>query len=128
MSPVERLMHRRQVDAEIKADPILIVFERRAKVSDGAGGFIFGPYEPIDPAVEVLIMPAKRRMSEMLVNTELGTVVDYPFWMLARHDADIKPKDKFTWAGDVFRVEQLHIKMEASITAQIDYFGGTKNG
>ena len=127
MNPTERLMHRRQVNAEIKADPVMITPERRTKTSDGAGGWIFGSYEPQSP-VEVLIMPAKRRMSDMLVNTELGDVVDYPFWMLARHDADIQPKDKFTWAGDVYEVRQVHIKMEASITAGIDYYGGTKNG
>lgn len=127
MHPTERLMHRRQVDAEINADPVRVTMERREKTSDGAGGFVWGSYVPQAP-VEVLIMPAKRRMSDMLVNTELGDVVDYPFWLLARHTADIQPGDKFLWEGDTFVVKQIHIKVEASVTAQIDYFGGAKNG
>lgn len=127
MHPTERLMHRRQVDAEIKADPVVILPRRRTKVSDGAGGFTYTDYVP-QQNTEVLIMPAKRRMSSMFVNTELGDVVDYPFWLLARHNANIQPGDLFDWAGDVFEVKQIHIKVEASVTAQIDYYGGVKNG
>lgn len=127
MSPTERLMHRRQVDAEIKADPVMITPRRREEVADGAGGSTYTDYVP-QQDTEVLIMPAKRRMSDMKVNTELGDVIDYPFWLLARHNANIKPGDLFDWAGDVFEVRQIHIKVEASITAGIDYYGGTKNG
>lgn len=127
MNPTERLMHRRQVDAEIKADPVMILPRRRTKVSDGAGGYTYTDYVP-QQEIEALIMPAKRRMSDMRVNTELGDVVDYPFWLLTRHSSNLKPGDLFDWAGDVLEVKQVHIKVEASITAQVDYYGGVKNG
>lgn len=128
MSTVERLMARRQVEAEIKTDPVEIIVTRRTKVSDGAGGWRWGPPTPM-PAQEVLITPAKRRLSDMLVNTELGQVVDYPYIILARHNADLKRDDVFFWQGDQFQVQTIHIETEVSITAQVDYFGGgAKNG
>lgn len=128
MSHTERIMARRQVRAEIKTDPVEILPVRRTKVSDGAGGWRWGPEAPIEEAQEVLIAPAKRRLSDFLVNTELGPVVDYPFILLGYHDADILPDDTFTWAGDTFQVKSIHIKTEVSKVAQIDYFGGTQNG
>ena len=120
-------MARRQIDAEIKTDPVMITPIRRTQVSDGAGGYRWGPPTPQEP-VEVLIMPAKRRLSDMQVNTELGEVIDYSYIVLARHDADIRRDDTFTWQGDEFEVKSIHIKTEISLTAQVDYYGGTKNG
>lgn len=127
MKAVERIMSRRQVDAEIKADPVMLTFYRRTEIPDGAGGFTFSPPTPGSP-VECLIMPAKRRMSFMQVNTELGDVVDYAYIILARHPADIKPNDTFSWEGDQFEVESVHIKAEVSVTAMVNYYGGNKNG
>lgn len=127
MNRTELLMARRQVDAEIKSDPVNVQMVRRAKEDVPGGGWKWGSPTP-GPILQVLIMPAKRRMSEMQVNTELGDVIDYPFILLARHTADIRRDDTFTWEGDEFEVQQVHIKAEVSVTAMIDYFGGAKNG
>lgn len=128
VSPVERLMARRQVDAEIKTDPVMILPVRKPKFDDGSGGWRYGPPTPIDKPQEVLIAPAKRRLSDMQVNTELGQVIDYPYILVARHSADLEPEDTFEWQGDKFQIKSIHIKTEVSKIAQVDYFGGTKNG
>lgn len=126
VSTVERIMSRRQVDAEIKADPVMIVLTRQEKVSDGAGGWRLSEPRDLDPQ-EVAIVPAKRRLSDMLVNTELGDVVNAPFIVLGRYNLDIERGDHFTWNGDDFKVDQVGIKEEVSKTCPVIYFGGTNN-
>jgi hypothetical protein len=122
-------MARRQVQAEINSDPVEILPSRRTKVDDGAGGWRYaGPPTPIDKPLRVLIAPAKRRLSDMVVNTELGQVIDYPYIVLARHDADIERDDTFFWQGEEYQVKSIHIKTEVSKVAQVDYFGGNQNG
>lgn len=127
LSEVERLMGRRQVDALIKSDPAVIHPLRKTKIPDSSGGHRWSDPTPIAEPLEVLIAPAKRRLSPMMVNTELGNVVEYPYIVLARHNADLNPDDIFTWEGDEFEVKSIHIKTQVSITAQVDYYGGTKN-
>lgn len=127
MNTVERVMARRQVNAEIRTDPVEVSMIRRTKVEVPGGGWRWSAPTP-QPKIEVLIMPAKRRMSDMQVNTEMGDIVDYPFILLARHDADIRRDDEFVWEGDRFEVMQIHIKEEVSVTAMVDYYGGAKNG
>lgn len=126
MSRVETIMARRQVDAEIKTDPVSISIIRREKIDTLDGGWKWDDAEPLEP-ITVLIMPAKRRMSEMTVNTELGDVVDYPYIVLGYHYDDIQRDDSFYWNGDRFQVKTLHIKDQVSKTAQVDYYGGENN-
>lgn len=121
-------MARRQVQAEIQTDPVDIIPTRKTKVKDGSGGWRWSPPTPIDEPQTVLIAPAKRRLSDMIVNTELGNVVDYPFILVAKHDADIEQDDTFSWNGEQFQVKSIHIKTEVSKIVQVDYFGGNTNG
>lgn len=116
-------MARRQVDAEIKADPITIIPHRKTKIADGAGGWTWSPPLPQEPITGTLI-PAKRRLTDMLVNTELGDVVNAPYVFLAPSGSDLKRQDTFTWNDDEFVVTQKVIKTEVSITASVDYVGG----
>ena len=124
---IERIMGRRQVDAIIRADPAVITLVRRAKVSTPDGGWRWDSPATLPP-IEVSIVPAKRRLSEMLVNTELGDVVDYPYVILARWNTDIRRNDRFTWNGDQFEVQSIHIKQEQEVIALVDYYGGANNG
>lgn len=130
MSNVERVMARRQVHMEIKSDPVRITLMRRTKIDTPDGGWKWSDEAlPVTKVpVEVLIMPAKRRLSEMTVNTELGDVVEYPFILLGRHDLDVQRDDEFQWNGDAFQVKTVYIKDEVSHTVQVDYFGGAHNG
>ena len=125
-SPTELLMARRQIAALINSDPVDIILTRTPKVPDGAGGFVKGP--PITlPKQTVAIHPFKRRFSEMLTNTEMGDIVDYPYVVLGFPDLDIKRDDVFTWQGDTFKVHDLDIKVDVRVKAQVDYFGGVSN-
>lgn len=126
MSRVERIMARRQVDAEIRTDPIQVAIIRRPKIDTLDGGWRWGVDITLSP-ITVLIMPAKRRMGEMTVNTDMGEVVNYPYILLGYYSDDIIRDDSFYWNGDRFQVKTLHIKDQVSKTAQIDYFGGINN-
>ena len=126
MNATERLMARRQVDAEIRTDPVAIALIRRTKIETPDGGWRWSEPTTLDPIV-VLIMPAKRRVGDVTINTELGDVINYPFVLLGRHNHDIRRDDSFYWNGDLFQVEALHIKDQVSKTAMIDYFGGENN-
>lgn len=122
MSQVERVMERRQIDAMINADPIMVTFRRRDKVEIHGGGWRFGAENPLPPQ-EITLIPFKRRMVEFLVNTELGDVPDLPYVLLGRWNLDIQQKDWFLYGGDKFEVQTVDLKQEIRIAAQIDYFG-----
>lgn len=119
-------MARRQVAAMINSDPIDIILTRTPKVPDGAGGFVKGP-PAVLPSQKVAIHPFKRRFSEMLTNTEMGDIVDYPYVIVGFPDLDIKRDDVFTWQGDQFKVHDVDIKVDVRVKAQVDYYGGTSN-
>ncbi len=119
-------MARRQVDAEIKADPVTIILTRKPKLADGAGGWTWGTEVP-QPPLTVRITPAKRRLSDMLQNTEIGDIVRSPYVVLGYHDANIQRDDTFQWNGDTFVVKSTEVKNEVQTLAQVDYLGGTHN-
>lgn len=120
-------MSRRQVQAEILINPVDIIFIRKTQVDDGAGGWVWSDPTPTDPQ-RVRIIPAKRSLSEMLVNTELGHIVEYPFIVLAMYNANIQRDDEFWHAGDHYQVKSIYPETQESLIAQVDYFGGETNG
>lgn len=121
-------MSRRQIDAMIKADPAMIVFRRKSKVSDGAGGWRYEPEAPLPAPQEVRLIPFKRRMTDFLVDTELGELPDLPYVLLGRHNLDIQQGDTFTYRGDEFEVKTLDIsEPEVKTSAHVDYYGGGIN-
>lgn len=129
VTQTERVVGRRVVNAEIKADPITIIPERRVKIDDGAGGWKWSDWVPVEEeGYEVTITTAKRRLADMIAGTELGNVVRAPYVVIARHDTDLRRGDRFTWNGDMFEVQAVQIKTEVEVIAQVDYFGGAHNG
>lgn len=127
MRRTELIMARRQINALIQSDPTQIVLTRTTMVADGAGGFKKGPQVVLDPQT-ITIVPFKRRMSEMLINTELGDVVEYPYIVLGYPTLDIQREDTFTWNGDSFSVHAVDIKQDVRVSAAVDYTGGRTNG
>lgn len=127
MRQIEEIMGRRQIQAIIAADSISVILYRSPKISDGAGGFKLGPPVPLEPQTAALI-PFKRRMTEFLVNTEMGDVPDLPFVLLGMPTLNVERGDTFTWLGDHFKVETIDIKTNVRVAAHVDYFGGTHNG
>lgn len=132
VTAVQRLMERRQIDALIKSDPIHVTFYRKLKISTPDGGWKWAtdptPILPGGKPQEVFLQPFKRRMTEFLVNTELGDVPDLPYILIGRWNLDIEKDDYFFWQGDKFEVKTLDFKQDIRIAAQVDYYGGTLNG
>lgn len=127
----ERIVGRRQIAALIKSDPVDVILYRKTKVADGAGGWKYGPPAAVNGGVpqRVTLIPFKRRMTEFLVNTELGPVPDLPYVLIGPHDMDIDQGDTFTYNGDNFEVQTIDIQNRDVFTAaQVDYFGGAVNG
>lgn len=120
-------MARRQIAALIKADPVNIVLKRKLKIDVPGGGWRWGPETTLRPQT-VTLVPFKRRLTEFLVNTELGDVPDLPYTIIGYPNLDIQKDDVFDWEGDTFIVRTLDIKEEVRVAAQVDYLGGAKNG
>lgn len=127
VSHTELIMARRQIAAMIRSDPTKLVLYRTSDVPDGAGGFIKGPSTPL-VVQTVLFLPFKRRMSEFLINTELGDLPDLPYVIVGYPDLDIRRDDEFWLNGDHFSVRTVDIKQQVRVAAQVDYFGGASNG
>jgi hypothetical protein len=124
VSQVERLMARRQIEAMILADPVEIAFERKAKIPAPGGGWRWGPPTPLEPQ-QVTLIPFKRRMTEFLIGTEIGSVPNLPYVLVGRWNLDIERYDTFVWKGDKFEVQTIDLKEEIRVAAQVDYFGKT---
>jgi hypothetical protein len=119
-------MERRQIQALIKADPEKVIIYRSSRVSAPGGGWRQGPLTPL-PEQEITLIPFKRRMTEFLVNSELGDLPDLPYIMVGYHHLDVQRDDQFTWRGDTFVVKTVDIKEEVRIAAQVDYLAGGEN-
>lgn len=127
-SDIERIMARRQIKAIIDSDPVDVMFTRVSMIPDGAGGYKRGTPTPI-AAQTVTIIPFKRRFSEMMINTELGDVTEYPYTIVGMPGLDVQRGDIFTWAGDQYEVHQIDpMHQDVRVVAQIDYSGGRTNG
>lgn len=120
-------MERRQIKAIIQADKVELVFLRSERIDDHAGSWYKGPVQALPPQ-ECALIPFKRRMTEFLVNTELGNVPDLPYVLLGFHTLDVKRGDIFMFQGDKYEVQTIDIKREVRIAAHVDYFGGSPNG
>ena len=124
---IERVMARRQVDAMIKADPVNVVIRRREKIFQVDNSWRWSSEVSLLPQ-EALLVPFKRRLSEMLVNTELGDLVELPYVLLGRWDFDGRKDDRFNWAGDEFVIKSKDIgEPEIKAVFLVDYFGGESN-
>lgn len=127
LSDVERIMGRRQIDALINADPVDVVFHRRTRVSTPGGGWKYGEEVEVNDGEpqEATLIPFKRRMTEFLVNTEIGEVPDLPYVLLGRHDLDVQPDDWFIVNGEKLEVKTIDLKREVRIAAHVDYYGAS---
>lgn len=119
---VERIAGRRQVEQMIKDDPITVVFHRRERVAVHGGGWRWGS-ESARPPQEIALIPFKRRMTDFLVNTELGEVVNLPYVFVGRWNLDVEQDDWFTYGGDKYVIHTIDLKTEIRISGQVDYFG-----
>lgn len=130
MPPVALIMERRQIDAIIKSDSVSVVLMRKTKIPTPDNSYRWSKPEPVykpgtqnDPQ-RVALIPFKRRLVDMLVNTELGDVETVPYTVVCYPNADILRDDEFEHDGNRFVVKWLDIKKTVRITAGVDYLGG----
>lgn len=127
VSGVELMMSRRQIREMIMTDVFSVTLKRRTKLSQPSGGWKWSDYVPLEPQNARLI-PFKRRVTEFLVNTEIGDVPDLPYILLGFHTMDAKRGDKFTYRGDEFELITADIgEPEVKCLFQVDYYGGGIN-
>lgn len=121
-------MARRQVEQMINGNPVTLVLNRYTKIPAPDGGYTLSPTPtPLDAQVFTLI-PFKRRMTEFLINTELGDVPNLEYVLLGFHTANVMRGDEFTYNNEDFKVEQLELDREVRVAAAIVYVGGQSNG
>lgn len=127
VSGVELIMSRRQIKEMIDSDPIEVQFRRRAKIPTPSGGYKLGPEAPLD-LQKVRLIPFKRRMTDFLVNTELGELSDLPYVLLGFHTLDCQKGDVFNCPLGEFEVKTFDIgEPEVKRAFQVDYYGGEDN-
>jgi hypothetical protein len=124
VSTIERIAGRRQINELIRRDLVVLSFHRRPKIDLHGGGWRWGPELTLQPQ-ELALIPFKRRMTDFLLNTELGHLPDLPYVFLGRWDLDVAKDDWFTWGGDKFVVKTIDFKTEIRVTGQVDYLGET---
>lgn len=126
---VELIQARRQIDAMIRADAVMVTFLRREKVDTGDGGWRWGELAPLPAPQQIALIPFKRRMTEFLKNTELGEVSDLPYVLLGRYNLNVRKHDRFVISGQEYEVKTIDMgEPEVKTAAQVDYYGGGPNG
>jgi hypothetical protein len=132
-SPTALIAERRQIAAIIRSDSVDVVLMRRPKIPTPDNSYKWGPAVPVYKAStpdnpnqpqKGALIPFKRRLVDMLINTELGEVEKVPYTLVLPHDADIQRDDRFTLEGKEWVVRWIDIKHQVRITAGVDYLGG----
>lgn len=127
VSGVELVMSRRQIREMIMTDVFSVTLRRRTKIDQPSGGWKWSEYASLAPQ-DVRLIPFKRRVTEFLVNTEIGDIPDLPYILLGFHDMDAKRGDRFTYRGDEFELITEDIgEPEVKCLFQVDYYGGGIN-
>lgn len=88
-----------------------ISFRRYPQVDDGAGGWLKGPVQNIDPQVMRLV-PYKRRLSSLTDHTADGDIPNVQYSLVAGVDVDVKRWDEFTLNGAEYKVMGIEPKTQ----------------
>lgn len=107
----ELKLRRQVLAAYIQADPVTISFRRYPQVDDGAGGWLKGPVQNIDPQVMRLV-PYKRRLSSLTDHTADGDIPNVQYSLVAGVDVDVKRWDEFTLNGAEYKVMGIEPKTQ----------------
>lgn len=111
MSKKGLLILRRNLDAFIKADPVMITFSRPVQVSTPAGGW--KPGVPVTiPAQQLRFVPFKRRMSNDVQNTQDGPLQQGNYILVGRYNTDVKKGDEFSYNSLDYKVIQIEPKSD----------------
>jgi hypothetical protein len=124
----ELIMARRQIRAMIQADPISVTLSRRTKTKTAANGWVWS--SPTALAAQTCrLIPFGMRVTQFLLNTDLGKLPQLPYLLLGPAGMDAKRGDTFVFNGDNFELVTEDIgEPEVKCLYQVDYWGGENNG
>lgn len=123
MNHTELLMRRRNVRAEILADPVTITVSRAGEpIKTAAGGYVQGELFDIAPQ-RARIIQNKRRYNPGIVNSEAGDIPHTDYLLLAEYNRDIEVDDRFIWRDEYYEVTGIYGARTESILATIDLLG-----
>lgn len=114
----------------IKADPIFLVLSRPTLTKTTAGGWVKGVPRSL-PRQMFRLTPFKRRLSNMQVTNQAGSIPNLDYVLVGKHTADIRRDDEFDYNGDHYRVVSVEPKTDDRtrtdrVVAQLEVLGGDK--
>lgn len=122
----ELLFHRRQTAAYLRAESVDIALERRVWETTDTGGRKVASTSTLPPQ-RFRLVPFKRRLTHVVVNTPDGKVTDSSFQMVGSHTADIQKEDRFQLDGGWYEIESVEPNREFRTLCDVRYRGQERN-
>lgn len=123
MNRIELMMHRREIAAFIKADPVSVTLTPHQRTKTPSGGWKSEALPPRQPQ-DVRLVPFKRRLTDVTSNNTAGEVTIVPYELIGNSDVEVARGDTFTWGDEQFKVEWVDIRRDVRVAAGVDYLGG----
>lgn len=131
MNHAELVMRRRNVYAFIMADPIeLVVVRPMPPVKNPeTGGYLPSSETTLEPAIARIVQNVNR-FNNGAENAEAGSIPNSEYRLIARHDVDLQPDDRFKWRGQWYKVlpHGIHPTRFESTLAAIELTGPENRG
>ncbi len=121
-NPTEVLVQRRLTEAQLAASGQAITLERPVWIKTSAGGYVETAPQIISPQL-MLLIPFKRRLTNMYTNTTDGDITTLTYALLLRWNADVLPKDRFEVDGGRYEVERIEPDRAYRTICQVFYSG-----
>jgi len=103
MPDVELLSMRRQMDAFIAAQPLVLRLNRPVMTATAAGGYLEGEPEVLSPQ-RFRLVPFKRRFTHQVVDTQDGDIPLTQYVLVGKFNANVQTDDYFEYKGTTYRV------------------------
>jgi hypothetical protein len=104
-------MLRKNLDAFIRADPLMISLARSVKIQTDAGGWVKGPPVILAPQ-QFRIGWFTRRLSKSVNNTAEGYISVQSYIIIGRWDVDLLRDDEFDYQGNHYIVDEVEPKTD----------------
>jgi hypothetical protein len=104
----------------VEADVLAVVLYRTTRTSDGTGGSVVGPAEPLAPQ-RMRLIPMGDGAQERF--TADGAAVTPSYRLLGLHTADMERGDTFTIAGRRYEIVFINENRQYEIKGEVAYRG-----
>lgn len=117
---VELAIQRMNTDAFITAWPETLALSRQTKISDGQGGWTFGPPTSLPPQ-QFAVLSQNTQLEERL--TLDGQMVRPDYKLVGYSDANVQRGDWFTWKGQRYDVVYVYGNRDYETLVEVVYRG-----